>query len=423
MLLMVIADDITGAFDTGVQFSNQNARVRVALGAAIGANAFARETDVLIVDAETRHLPEAGAEAETRRIVRLALQNGVERFYIKTDSGLRGNIAAAFAAVMRETGAMFAAYAPAHPAMNRVTVEGTYLVDGIPLDQTVFGDDPFNPVKSPYVRDLFRGSWLTTREFGRGDEWDLAVKEPTVGIFDIATEEDFRRVTKRLAAVDLELMRVTGGCAAFAKVLTEAMHKGGGQRRDILLEKPLLVVCGSVSPITKRQFDEGERAGYRRVSLTEEQLLGAAGNASPEWRRWLAKLIAGLDGADTVMIDTGFISPREAARCCGERGLTLEQMRQTIAGRIGGLIQDLLEAGLDARYTPMVIGGDTLMGFLDGLEDQEVSLLGESAPGVVLFSARVNGREVRMLSKSGSFGEATLFRDLTGQPLCTGAAG
>lgn len=423
MLLMVIADDITGAFDTGVQFSNQNARVRVALGAAIGANAFAKETDVLIVDAETRHLPETGAEAETRRIVRLALQNGVERFYIKTDSGLRGNIAAAFEAVMGETGAMFAAYAPAHPAMNRVTVEGTYLVDGIPLDQTVFGDDPFNPVKSPYVRELFCGSWLTTREFGRGHEWDLAVKEPTVGIFDIATEEDFRRVAKRLSAVDPELMRVTGGCAAFAKVLTEAMHKGGAQPREVLLEKPLLVVCGSVSPITKRQFDEGERAGYRRVSLTEEQLLGAEGNVSSEWRRWLAKLIAGLDGTDTVMIDTGFISPGEAARCCGERGLTLEQMRQTIASRIGGLIQDLLEAELDARYTPMVIGGDTLMGFLDRLEDQEVNLLGESAPGVVLFSARVNGREVRMLSKSGSFGEATLFRDLNGRPLCTGAAG
>ena len=63
----------------------------------------------------------------------------------------------------------------------------------------------------------------------------------------------------------------------------------------------------------------------------------------------------------------------------------------------------------------MIIGGDTLAGFLDQLGTTEVSLGGEVSTGVVMFSVSVNGRRVSMLSKSGGFGNETLLGDVITQ--------
>ena len=72
--LAVIADDITGAFDTGVQFSKRGSRVSVATGAQIcepisGA-------DVLVLDAIAKYVGEhspakfSNVPKQKRRVVR-----------------------------------------------------------------------------------------------------------------------------------------------------------------------------------------------------------------------------------------------------------------------------------------------------------------------------------------------------------------
>ena len=65
----------------------------------------------------------------------------------------------------------------------------------------------------------------------------------------------------------------------------------------------------------------------------------------------------------------------------------------------------------------VVIGGDTLMGFLSQLERPDIMLEGEVVPGVVSFSVNMAGRRVRMLSKSGGFGSPTLLRDVLSVPM------
>ena len=55
MVLLIIADDFTGALDTGVQFAARGIRTRVVVGA--NATLIQQDTDVLVVDTETRHLP------------------------------------------------------------------------------------------------------------------------------------------------------------------------------------------------------------------------------------------------------------------------------------------------------------------------------------------------------------------------------
>ena len=88
--LTVIADDLTGALDTGVQFANRCVSVRVA---AVNAAAVPEEifhADVAVIDAEVRHKTSQQAYNICLGLVQQALRCGTDTVYIKTDSGLRG---------------------------------------------------------------------------------------------------------------------------------------------------------------------------------------------------------------------------------------------------------------------------------------------------------------------------------------------
>ncbi len=58
--LLILADDFTGALDTGVQISKTGARTVVLTDPHADLERFADETEVLVIDAETRHIPAAG---------------------------------------------------------------------------------------------------------------------------------------------------------------------------------------------------------------------------------------------------------------------------------------------------------------------------------------------------------------------------
>ena len=88
--LTVIADDLTGALDTGVQFANRCVSVRVA---AVNAAAVPEEifhADVAVIDAEVRHKTSQQAYNICLGLVQQALRCGTDTVYIKTDSGSGG---------------------------------------------------------------------------------------------------------------------------------------------------------------------------------------------------------------------------------------------------------------------------------------------------------------------------------------------
>ncbi|MDR3121985.1 MAG: four-carbon acid sugar kinase family protein, partial [Clostridiales bacterium] len=150
--VFVIADDFTGALDTGVQFARLGAPVLVTLGAGGDFDRAKREGfSVLVVDAESRHIaPEAAAE-RVGRLTREAVRRGFTHFYKKTDSALRGNIGAELAAMLGACGASALAFAPAFPKSGRVTRGGIQYIDGLPLGESVFANDPFEPVRHSEV--------------------------------------------------------------------------------------------------------------------------------------------------------------------------------------------------------------------------------------------------------------------------------
>ena len=87
--LLIIADDLTGANDTGVQFAKQGIETRVVIDPAQFIAPF--DCQVLVVNTESRHLNADAAYQLVYNVAQQGLQLGIPQFYKKTDSTLRGN--------------------------------------------------------------------------------------------------------------------------------------------------------------------------------------------------------------------------------------------------------------------------------------------------------------------------------------------
>ena len=153
MKLLMIADDFTGALDAGVQFAKKGFSTKV-LVYSKDMSFQAEDADVLVVDAETRHKKPLEAYLTIFRIVKPAAESGVKYLFKKTDSALRGNIGAELTAMLDATGKSLLSFVPAFPQINRVTVNGVHYIEGIPVDRSVFGSDPFEPVTEANVEKL-----------------------------------------------------------------------------------------------------------------------------------------------------------------------------------------------------------------------------------------------------------------------------
>lgn len=407
--LLLIADDFTGALDTGIQFAEYGAGTKLLMEAPTDGKLFQdEEAEVLILDAETRHLSSEEAYRKISALVRRAKDEGVQYIYKKTDSALRGNIGSELKAVLEASGESFLAFVPAFPEMNRITVDGIHYIDGMPLCRTEFGRDPFEPVKSSRVEDLFREQEVPIRHFRRQKIYNTEISGAAIGIFDSVTRTDIRKIAEHLKKHGQ--LNVMAGCAGFARMLPEVLGLTRRPASVPTLDSQLLIACGSMNPITKRQIAYGETMGYQRVKLSRRQQLEAGYLESVEGKRWLEEIDRMFEKSDVVMIDTETpeeSGPEEAPQ---SHEIPLKEARERIAERIGKIIRELLEK--NSSRTLMIIGGDTLMGFVSQSGCREIIPVCEIERGTVLSTMEIQGKKMRVITKSGGFGKKELFRSI-----------
>lgn len=181
MRVAVIADDLTGAADTGVQLVRAGYRTAVIFhGEEIPAAGF----DAVSLDTDSRTRP-AGFAA--KRVVEAAQAARDARVvYKKLDSTLRGNVAAELSAALGATGRTHLVVAPAFPAAGRTTVGGVQLVRGVPVHETEARNDPRTPVREGHVPTLLRAAFPSV---------------VTLGVEDLADPEKVSRTLEEAGCV------------------------------------------------------------------------------------------------------------------------------------------------------------------------------------------------------------------------------
>jgi len=153
--LGVIADDLTGANDTGVQFARQGARTIVPLDWH-NLGSLARRADVLVLSTDSRAVSR-GVAAQRARVAAQALHKGrIPAIYKKIDSTFRGNVGAELDAILDVYPAPLVLLAPSFPPAGRAVVNGRLTVRGIPVHRTAIGRDPTAPVRQSHLPTLLR---------------------------------------------------------------------------------------------------------------------------------------------------------------------------------------------------------------------------------------------------------------------------
>ena len=401
--MLILADDFTGALDTGIQFAKSGAATRVITDRDCDFSGI--QAQVLVIDTETRHLPPADAGKVIEEIVCRAAASGVSFFYKKTDSALRGNAGAEMEALMAASGGRTLHFLPAFPLMNRLVRGGVLYIDSVPVAESVFGKDPFEPVRWSAVTDILGAQ--TKLPVHLADE----ISEDAEGIivYNSGSEEELSRLASRLPLDRRPLL--LAGCAGLASCLTKVL-KFRRTEKEKLPEtaEGFLVVSGSVNDVTRRQIDAAKKAGfgYQNLSVRDKMTDYLWTEEGALKRRELMECIA---GSECFVLDTADPACGEKALDWGKnRGMDARQVGSRIADTLAHLVKELAEREPDRLM--LLTGGDVLFHTMKVLGVKELEPVSEVSPGVILSLYRCGSSFRPVLTKSGGFGKEDLFVQL-----------
>lgn len=409
--IVLIADDLTGANDAGVQFVRHGFQASVIFaGQPVQAG-----TEVLVVDTDTRGRPTEAAYALTRQAADQLAQLMPRLVYKKVDSTLRGNLAAEIDAVLDSFGLRLALIAPAFPRIGRTTLDGVQYLNGTPVHETEIGRDPKAPVITADLNHLLaEGSKrqvgkLTLEDLRSGSAdrrlVDLAAEGCALVICDATAEEDLRQVALAGARLGEPVLWV--GSAGLADMLPEALGLRPNEGGAAAVEPgtgPVLLAVGSVSSVSRGQLTTVlAQPGVLGVALDAEQVVtGDVAAAAEEERCAALALEALLAGTDVALFST--IAGNSVART-QQRGLAVglspvqsaERVAQSL-GRVAGLLcRKAAIGGL------VLTGGDTAQAVCRAIGATGIELIREVEPGIPL-GRLVGGRSYLAVTKAGAFG-------------------
>lgn len=387
--LLVIADDLTGSLDTGIQFVKYGLFTKVATESAF----FEVEEDTIVLDTESRHaVPD---EAYYRVLVLTEFFKDAEYVYKKTDSTLRGNIGIEFKAILDIFNSPIF-FIPAYPEQGRTTRNGVQYVDGKPVAESPFAKDPLNPVGKSFIPDIIREQADIKVFVVSKDRYEAILDgdlEIGVYVFDGETREDLERIGVLLK--EKGLLRYTAGSAGFAETLAKLMRvKRQKSLFKLQLEaKPLIVVCGSINERSLGQIEyiKGKRKVLDIVLSPEEAF---------KKKRFFPK-ISDLRNCEVLIVRT-LKDPsdielyREYARA---NSINPEDIPSIISKRLGEIGASLLRRL--KQNTIVVFGGDTFLGITRKLDIGWLYPLLEIDKGVVLSE----WQEKYFITKAGGFGD------------------
>jgi uncharacterized protein YgbK (DUF1537 family) len=229
-------------------------------------------------------------------------------------------------------------------------------------------------------------------------------------VFDAETFDDLYQTGCELVRKgDFHIM---AGCAGFAAVLPELLDIPTGNSPEIpILDPRLLVICGSVNPITQRQLDIAGGQGFERLQLLPEQKLDPGYWDSYDSRIQMNYIMNLLDDEPYCIIETNDPYDSESSiDYASDHGISRETMRIQIAESLGKVLDIILNEGYQG--TLLVTGGDTLLQCMNCIGVKELEPVCELKEGVVLAGFTYHGAKRYLISKSGGFGDEMLLIDI-----------
>jgi uncharacterized protein YgbK (DUF1537 family) len=419
--IVVIADDLTGANDTGVQFAKKGFRTVSLFDPSKRQSGQA--ADVWIINAETRSLDPAEAYAKNKEMAAHLHLHTIPCVYKKIDSTLRGNVGIEINALMDDGPFDLAAIIPAYPANNRTTIGGYHLVNQVLLEDTEFARDPKSPVNESHLPTLLGKQ--TSRAVGhidvrtvRGDRDRLVAainSQHATGwrliVFDAFDQSDMQKATEALVASGKRVLWV--GSAGLADALSNELAPRGNLKplqftdkgESVAIDAPVFVIAGSVSAITAEQIEVLRGLPKFRIVTADPLALLNEETAYQERMRVEAEIVSSIDDQLVPVLSTDSSESMRRAVAewmerTGESGFAVGNAIADFLGEVGKsvfarrMLSGFVLTGGDIAYrTCLHLGVEAL---------QIVSEVEEGIPLSVIIGGLAD--KLPVVTKAGAFG-------------------
>lgn len=363
----VIADDLTGACDSGIEFLPCVPSVLVQVSPDSPEPA-AGTCDIVVHNTQSRRLSPQDAYARVFGVASRVISSGAGLILKKVDSALRGNFGRETAAVMDAANDSVAFILPAIPDAGRQTIGGVQHINGVPIAETFYARDPEYPVCESSVLRLAeagsgrRAGLIPLEDVRAGRTAETAAKLQQAGcqliVVDAETDDDLYRAVAGLVGQPRYSLFV--GCQGLAKAL--AAHFGGSKGRHADVEPlagPMLCVCGTLHPQSRRQLHVAAESGaVARLELNADDMAGER-RTERSLNNVVQCLARNLREGEHVAVCLSCQAERFSAELCERAiGFLAEVSRRTLeSARVSALF---LTGGETAYSVCRAIGVETL---------------------------------------------------------------
>jgi len=416
----IIADDLTGSADTGVQFTKKGLRTYVlALFGLKQPETLPEDADTMVLDTESRFDTSHLAYKKAKSAAGFLNESGFENLYKKIDSTFRGNIGAEIEGALKGSGKRTCLLAAALPQAGRSISDGKVRVHDIPLNETEFATDPRTPVESDSVKEILEvqtklevalvGIEVVRSGVGRLEKTirDFIDSGFRIIVVDGKTESDMKMVA--LASKNLSEDLLYAGSAGFAEHLTDVDAETKSRK--------MLLVAGSTTETTRKQMNAViAEFGAKEINPNIDAMLGTESEANDEIKKICSTFRS--SGQDLWLLRSApECDTVEKARRMGEKlGLNNREVSEKIACFLGRATAYLVD---DEKIDMVFLtGGDTAIKTFESLHSESFFIKGEAGKGIPWgFIKRAGHEPLMAVTKAGGFGNPKQILDIIGELL------
>ncbi|GAE05902.1 four-carbon acid sugar kinase family protein [Paenibacillus sp. JCM 10914] len=329
MKLAIIADDLTGANDSGVQLARHGLKTSVLFDMDEDN---IHHYDAVVFDTDSRSIVPEEAYQRVSRAAQFLTQAGFDTIFKKMDSTMRGNIGLEIDAVYDVVKPDFMMIVPGYPKNNRTILNATHYLNGIPLAETEIANDPKTPVTHSYLPDLLRQQtkyavgMISVSDLDAGaDHVEIKLNEmkkqriPYV-VVDSTEEAHLEQILHITRQLDFRF--AWAGSAGIANYLPA--HYGiSSHSVELAIARnpgPILTVVGSVNKNSRAQLKQLlEQTDVYPVPFSSYKAVSEQAERDAEISRVYEEVkTVALEGKDIVFYSTAEQRDIEQARAVGE---------------------------------------------------------------------------------------------------------
>ena len=418
----IIADDLTGADDTALQFHLRGANTQILLDySLIPENK--NNTQVWAIPTETRNIEAPNSYEKVKQATKVLVENlNVEYFYKKMDSTIRGHIAVEALAMLDVLDWDAAVIIPAFPQEGRTTIGGYHLLKGIPIERTEYARDPRFPIYESHIPTVLRSELqnqqdelvdlieLRTVIKGAGPILkkmnELIEKGVKLIVVDAMSVTDIEQVVLAMEKSSYKILPC--GSAGCAQVLGNIWlpEKENHQMEKTLPALPKLIVSGSATQITasqiqKLQDDEDIDNTYSIALKMEDILEGVNDDIVTRVSENLVKDNVVIVHTSDLLVDSKIIS-----QILFENELSKTQFISKIGDYLAALTKKVL---FNRDAILITVGGETSFKCCKAINSNSLQIIDAICPAIPLC---LDSKAQWIVTKSGNLGNSNTLIDI-----------